>query len=605
MSGPRSRTTARACPGISSSDTRQSTARTLRSTDHKTQGRPLDRSAYAEYGHPVRSALSRLVACAALVPALVQAAPPSGPAAAPPDDFDDDASGPPPPRVGAGAATSDASSDLGFASAFDLPLADRRDPYGPRPSGIAKLSLDQIARYSLGNPAVRAADEHVNAMKARLKKAKFAWVPIIDTVSTLTPGANVKCEDVVLQTTTPGTTQDFQFCHPPDNLDIQSAGGYFRQLGRAGVRFQFQLDTVIPLYTFGKIKNVKKIAEAGVLVTKLQKAATQAETLMRVQQAYSTLLLARESIAILREAKKIVDDARKRVAKDLGGGGDDFDADPSELNADRDPDDLVKVNLAALELEENMREALKVESLALSALWALAGKGAPVGFDIDAKELDAIELDGGLRPLRHYKELAVDTRPEAKMASAGVQLRKAQERLARSNFLPDLGIAVSIGVARSNAADKDMRTLYYQDGFNFSRVTAALALRWRFDFHNDAFDLIAARADLRAAEHQQEAAQLLLGRDVEEAYADLVDARTTIEIRDRARRESWKIVVSQQQRDTVGGGNSTELLRALEKWYKWRFAHVEAIGQHNVAAARLARAVGAPLWAPSPSDAKR
>lgn len=576
------------------------------------QGRPLDRSAYAEYGHPVRSALSRLVACAALVPALVQAAPPSGPAAAPADaadDFDDDASGPPPPRAGVGDVDDDLN-DLGIVSAFDQPVADRRDPYGPRPSGVAKLSLDQIARYSLGNPAVRAADEQVNAMKARLNKARFAWVPIIDTVSTLTPGANVKCEDVTLATTDMTAagvtgTQDFQFCHPPDNLDIQSAGGYFKQLGRAGVRFQFQLDTVIPLYTFGKIKNVKKIAEAGVLLTKLQRAATQAETLMRVQQAYTTLLLARESIAILREANKIVSDARKRVMKDLGGGGDDFDADPSELNADRDPDDLVKVNVAWLELEENMREALKVESLALSALWALAGKGAPVGFDIETKQLDRVELDGGLRPLRHYKELAVDTRPEAKMAAAGVQLRKAQERLARSNFLPDLGIAVSIGVARSNAADKDMRTLYYQDGFNFSRVTAALALRWRFDFHNDAFDLIAARADLRAAEHQREAAQLLLGRDVEEAYADLVDARTTIEIRDRARRESWKIVVSQQQRDTVGGGNSTELLRALEKWYKWRFAHVEAIGQHNVAAARLARAVGAPLWAGSPSPEKR
>lgn len=549
----------------------------------------------------MRSALSWLVACAALVPASSQAAPPTGPAAPPadaPDDFDEPP-GPPPPRAGVDAT----ADDLGITSAFDLPIADRRDPYGPRPSGIAKLTLDQIARYSLGNPAVRAADEQVNAMKARLMKAKLAWVPIIDTTSTLTPGANVKCDDVQLATVS-GGEQDFQFCHPPNNLDIQSAGGYFKQLGRAGVRFQFQLDTVIPIYTFGKIKNVKKMAEAGVALTKLQRIAAQQETLMRVQQAYSTLLLARESITILREAKKVVDDARSRVAKDLGGG-DDFDDDPAELNADRDPDDLVKVNVAALELEENMRDARKIESLALSALWALAGTGAPVGFDIAATELDAVELDGGLRPLRHYKDLAIDTRPEAKMASAGVQLKKAQERLARSNFLPDIGIAVSIGVARSNAADKAMRTLYYQDGFNFSRVTAALALRWRFDFHNDAFDLIAARADLRAAEHQQEAAQLLLGRDVEEAYAELVDARASIEIRDRLRRESWRLVVSQQQRDTVGGGNSTELLRALEKWYKWRFAHVEAIGQHNVAAARLARAVGTPLWAASPPPSKR
>lgn len=188
------------------------------------------------------------------------------------------------------------------------------------------------------------------------------------------------------------------------------------------------------------------------------------------------------------------------------------------------------------------------------------------------------------------------------MAAAGVQLRKAQERLARSNFLPDLGIALSVGIARTSAADSGMSTLYYLDNYNFSRVTAALALRWRFDFHNDAFDLLAARADLRAAEHQREAARLLLGRDVEEAYADLVDAETTVEIRQLGAKEAWKLVVSQEQKDTIGGGNSGELLRALEKWYKWRFAHVEAVGLHNIAAARLARAVGTPLWAASPPD---
>jgi outer membrane protein TolC len=538
----------------------------------------------------------------------------SGPAPAGGDDFGDDVSdaGPPAPRPAAGTADAPGVARGDRPSPFELPTADRRDPYGPRPSGVAKLSLDQIVRYSLGNPVVRAAEEQVNAMKARVNKAKFAWVPIIDTVSTLTPGANVKCDDVTLATTDAGNvgagvtgTQDFQFCRPPGGQDIQSAGGYFQQLGKAGVRFQFQLDTVIPLYTFGKLKNVRKAAQVGLALTKLQKAANQQETMMRVQQAHATLLLARESIAILREAKSVLDGARRRVEKDLGGGDDDFDSDPADSNPDRDPDDLVKVELAELEIEESMREALKVESLALSALWALAGSGAPVGFDIVDTKLSRIQLDGGVKPLRHYKGLAVESRPEAKMAAAAVQLRKAQERLARSNFLPDLGIALSIAVARTNAADPAMKTLYYQDGFNFSRVTAALALRWRFDFHNDAFDLIAARADVRVAQHQREAAQLLLGRDVEEAYADLLEAHETIEIRDRARSASWRLVVSQQQKDTIGGGNSTELLRALEKWYKWRFAHVEAIGQHNIAAARLARAVGTPLWAASPVAAGR
>lgn len=490
-------------------------------------------------------------------------------------------------------------------SAFAVPVASRHDPYGPRPSGVAKLSLDQISRYALENPAVEAAQANVDAMAARVRKAKFAWVPIIDSSFTLAPGVFIECDDFVMNTVGADPVE-FQYCRPGgnSNLDVQTAKGYFSQLAQAGVRLEFKLDVVAPLYTFGKIKNTKKAAEAALAMTKLQKVATQQETVLRVQQAHTTLLLARQSMAILREANGIVEKARRRVTKDLGGDPEDFDSDPDDANPDRDPDDLLKVDLAGLEIEELMREALKVESLALSALWALAGKRAPLGFDIADAQLAPVELTGGMKSLSQYKELAAESRPEARMASAGVQVRKFQERLARSNFLPDLGITLNVAIARTNAADPQMNTLYYQDAFNYSRVIAALALRWRFDFHNDAFDLQTARAELRSAEAQRAAAVLLLGRDVEEAYADLLDATETIDVRDRARKRSWQLVVSQEQKDTVGGGNSGELLRALEKWYKLRFSHVQAVAEHNLAAARLARAVGAPLWGPSaPSTA--
>jgi hypothetical protein len=66
-------------------------------------------------------------------------------------------------------------------------------------------------------------------------------------------------------------------------------------------------------------------------------------------------------------------------------------------------------------------------------------------------------------------------------------------------------------------------------------------------------------------------------------------------------------VISQEQRDTVGGGNSDDLMRALEKWYRWRFRRVEAIQAHNDALARLARAVGKDLIdrTPAPEVAQK
>ena len=245
-----------------------------------------------------------------------------------------------------------------------------------------------------------------------------------------------------------------------------------------------------------------------------------------------------------------------------------------------------------------MRDALRAEALALSALWALAGKAAPPGFDVVEDRLEPFTIEGGRLPLDDYKHIAIRERPEAHMARAAVEARQAQEKLARAAFLPDLGLVVGVGYAFSNAVDREMSQLYYQDRFNYSRVTAALAMRWRWDFHNRAFDLQKARADLRAQEYQREAAELLLGQDVNQAYQDVVQAEHRIVLSQRATELEWQLVVSFEQRDMVGSGDTDQLLRALKDWYKKRFEEAEAIHAHNEAVARLARATGTPLIAP-------
>lgn len=505
----------------------------------------------------------------------------------------------PPPSPKAAEATAP-----GLSSAFDVVADDRLDPYGRRPRDVARLSLDQIVAYALDNPAIESAEEEVTAMRAQLRKAQFAWVPVVETNTLLSPGVNIRCDDVTLDDGAGGF--DFQYCRSRDDnaFDVNTIDGYFAQLADAGVRFEFRADMVIPITTFGKIRNTRKLAEVGVALKELKKDQVEQETVLRVQQAYAALLLARDTIDILREAKGIVDKAESRVEKDLGGDDDDWDAEPGGGNDLRDPDDLIKVKLAAIELEQLMRQALNVESYALSALWALAGDAAPPGFDLQANSLLPMDLEGGLQRPVDYKQMAIARRPEARMASAAIKARQFQEKVARANFLPDLGIAVSAGIARSNAVDQDMSQLYYQDGFNWTRFSAALAMRWRWDFHFKTFDLQAARANTRAAMRQEEAAALLLGLDVQQAYGDLVQAKHLVETYDEAVDLSWRLVVSGQQKDSVGGGNATDLLRNLEKWYKRRFDYAQAIYSYNDAVARLSRAVGTPLGRePKPKQA--
>ena len=500
------------------------------------------------------------------------------------------------PPVLAGSAASDAFGaplDL-----FDMQPARRTDAYGPRPDGVPQLSRAQIVELGLQNPLIRAADAQIEQLEAVLLKARFAWVPVIKTTTALAPGFQTRCDDLTLAASdTLGNTTpiDFQFCRPPGGVDIDTVRGYFKQLAGAGITLRFNADFVVPLYTFGKIKNGKAMAQAGVALAQLGKERARQETILRVYQAHTALLLARESIGILNEAWSVLQDAKKTIEKDLGEGA---DADPDETNPDRDPADLLRVELGEMQLQERMNAARKIESVALATLWTIAGDAAPPGFDVAERELAADGVAGGLKPIEHYRELGLQARPEAKMAAGLVDLRKAGEKFARSNFLPDLGIVASAQVAYTPKADPAMRTLYYQDRFNYSRLVLALALNWTLDFHNQAFNLKKARAERREAEAQREAANLLLALEVERAYRDLLEAEQAMRLTARAIKKAKQLVIDQQLKQTVGGGNFVDLERALTRWAEWRFKHFESIHAQNVAIATLSRSVGVSLQDP-------
>jgi outer membrane protein TolC len=426
---------------------------------------------------------------------------------------------------------------------------------------------------------VKAADEHIEAMHEQLKQAKFAWIPTIKTTAFIAPGVNTVCDDVTLVEQGSSEGFDFQYCRSgvDEDIDPQTIKGYFAQLKHAGVIFRFTADAVIPLYTFGKLMNLRRGAKELLALAGLKRQQVRQETVLRIYEAHSAVLLARESMTILETAWDVVQKERVKIESDLGAG-EGWDADPEEMNPDRDPDDLLELELGEIELAQKMREARTIEGLALAALWAIAGEAAPQGFDIAETTLIADELAGGLDPVAEYQQMARHNRPEAKMAAAGVRLRKVQEKMARSNFLPDLGILVSAGVGVGSRADY-----------------AGLALNWNINFVQDAFALRKARAEHREAAHKAEAARILLSMEVEKAYRGVHGAEADMEFTALARDKSWQLLISQQQKSSVGGGDYSDLQKALRKWAEFEFKHFESIQRRNVAVAKLSRAVGSPL----------
>jgi outer membrane protein TolC len=531
----------------------------------------------------------------AVLPSLAHAAPPSEGPVEPVK---------PPVVRDAQATLATASAEESLRGLFDMPPSERDDSYGPRPSGVPALTREQIVRYGLENPYVSAADQHVESMEGLLRKAKFAWVPQINTSVVLTPGAAISCDDVSLIDEN-GDPFSYQYCRatddPPDGsnaVDIQQVQGYFQKINQAGIALRIQAELIMPITTFGKIVTTQALAKVGVEYAELQKLATEQETTLRVYQAHAAVLLARESIEILTEAWKIVQTERVQIEQDLGldaDGEQAFDADPADINLDRDPDDLVRLEVGEIELADRMREARLIESRALATLWAIAGNAAPQNFDVEARRLEPDPIVGGMEDLDHYKALAKQHRPEARMADAGVKARKVQEKLARTHFLPDLGVVVRLGYGYANKADRDMRTLYYTGRLNYSQIYFGVALAWNLDFHNDAFSLQMARADRREAEYLREAAQALLGLEVEQAYREVLDAEQQMSFAALARDRSWKLVVSEQTSSSIGSGDFEQMRKSLTSWAEYEFEYFEAVMERNTAIARLGRVTGSSL----------
>ncbi|NVB41892.1 TolC family protein [Pseudenhygromyxa sp. WMMC2535] len=489
---------------------------------------------------------------------------------------------------------------------FEMSPASREDAYGPRPAGVPVIDREQLVRYGLENPYIKAADQHIESMEATLRRAKFAWVPVIKTSAVITPGVAIECDDVQLEGE--DGPFSFQYCRATgdpsdgtDAVDLQTVKGYFQRIADAGVSLRLDAEFVVPITTSGKILNARRLATIGVELAELQSLSTRQETILRIYQAHAALLLARESVAILEQAWGIVEQERAKIEVELGLGPDgkpSFDADPSELDPDRDPDDLIRLEVGEIEMATRMREARLIESKALATLWAIAGSAAPKGFDIAEQALVPDEIEGGLADLDHYQSLALQSRPEAKLADAGVRAREVQEKLARSNFLPDLGAVVRMGFGYGSAATRDMRTLYYTGRLNYSNIYFGLALSWNLDFHNDAFALQKARAERRETEYQREAARAMLSLEVEEAYRAVLDAEQQMRFSANARDKSWKLVISEQTSSSIGASNFEDLRKALTKWAEFEFLHFEAVMNRNIALAELSRAVGVPLTAP-------
>lgn len=429
----------------------------------------------------------------------------------------------------------------------------------PRPSAADAVRFERSAVYTLERclelaernyPKIAEAVAKLDKMDAQVKEARTAPFSEFEATAgaALAPGLR-------------GTA-----VYSPNNAVSLNRG--MALAWRAGV------EGAIPLWTFGKIRNVIRAAEAQVDVGEHAVQKAKNEVKLSVRKAFYGIQFARDVLAL-------VDEARGRIDKHLSsleervreGEGDDIE--------------LLKLKMQRAELEARSSEAEEKEKAALAGLRFLTGVEGP--FDIPNEPLE--QMGHTLGPLSRYLSAAKLFRPEVNMAHAGVLARRAQLELQRARYYPDLALGLSAQVSRAPGM-ADQVNPFARDLGNYTFFGVGLVLKWKLDFLPQSARVEQANADLQAMRAQEQFALGGVGVEVREAFAAAQAAKKRVVAYSDATHYAKQWLIKIQQGIDVGVFEDEDIVDPAKEYALKKFELINATFEYNMALAKLALASG-------------
>ena len=346
---------------------------------------------------------------------------------------------------------------------------------------------------------------------------------------------------------------------------------------------RWDISGTLPVYTFGKIENALKGAEANVRLSEWDTEKVRQTTRMDVRRAYFGVKLARDSRYLADEIVEKLEKAIRAVKKRL-------DAEEAGI------DEIEKIRLEMFKDEILARrgETTKGERFGLAALRFMTG--VQTNFDIENSPLARPKVPVG--PLVQYLSAARLFRPEVNMARAGIAARSAQLNFQRSRLFPDIGLSLSASYAYAPSAVRQ-NTAWIGDPFNGFGYAPAIGIRW-------SLDLLPQQARISQAESYLEEARAYLrlaaggiAVEVETQYAAVLETKNREEAWGRMehRTKGWLSIV--QDRIDMGTADERSLTEPYRLYMNARVNHSLALMDYNVAVSELARITGWDALAPA------
>ncbi|MDA0748759.1 MAG: TolC family protein, partial [bacterium] len=338
-----------------------------------------------------------------------------------------------------------------------------------------------------------------------------------------------------------------------------------------------EISLIQPLYTFGKLGAAQDAASGGILVRQAGLEKSRQDLELQVAEAYYLLLLANELRALADEARDELGKARQAVDEKL-----------EEDTGEYTYTDLYRIDRFMFDVEENAHKVENGQEMAQAALRMLMGLPREQAVVLAAETLEPVEVE--IQLLEHYL-MQAGNRPDLRQLQAGIGVRAAQVKAARSDLFPQFFLGG--GFKHGYAPNRDKQSNpFVKDDFNFTSLGAVVGLQQSLSFGGTTAKLKQARLEKKKLEYQGRLARKGTELEVERIYRKLREAEANVASAIKARKATRRWFVSARSGFNAGLEPSGELIDAVKEYGIIRAKYYHAVFEFNRAWAALQKATG-------------
>lgn len=341
---------------------------------------------------------------------------------------------------------------------------------------------------------------------------------------------------------------------PGMELNLKPNGTYL-----AGVRLEQ------PIYTGGKITSAYRMALLGEEMARLNRQKTEAEVILQADEAYWTYVRVLELKKVAEAYKEMLD----QLGTDVTNA---YEAGMVPRN------DLLRVEVKRNEVELQLLKADNGVRLARMNLCHVIG--LPLNSEITVAPHTTAPQEEAL-PL---PDLAL--RPEVELLMHQVELKVEQVKLARSEFLPQVGIGGNFSYANGLKLN-DNKLL---DNTAFSAVVSVQVPI--FHWGEGKNRVRSAMAEKRMAQLQQEELTGMMELEVQQALQNYQESLAAIQLTNRSLSQAEENLRESRDRYDAGMETLSNLLEAQAMWQQAKSESVEAGCNALLAETRYYKAAG-------------